>query len=227
MSHRLIIAALTDVFLFWFDSAAPPAGFPIPPPPFSPGAMPPFPPGPPGAIRPPFPPGPPGFAPPPGMPPLPIPGMGPSSVGALQVIPPLPGVVTSPRSPPQFVPALNPTGGAGGGPFSPPPSNLGGNAGGVGQQQGQVPFTSPPPLTLPDPSLVQTNPEFKKPTVLKFADPNFSPVSVVSVRFVVFLKASLTFTSYRRNTELVIPSTILRKNKDKDLRNKVRVVQTM
>jgi hypothetical protein len=33
-----------------------------------------------------------------------------------------------------------------------------------------------PVLTLPNPSLAQTNAEFKKPTVLKVKDANFSPV---------------------------------------------------
>ena len=36
---------------------------------------------------------------------------------------------------------------------------------------------APPPLSLPDPSLAQTNPELKKKTVLKYPEPNFSPVS--------------------------------------------------
>jgi len=35
-----------------------------------------------------------------------------------------------------------------------------------------------PVLTLPNPSLAQTNPEFKKPTELKVKDANFSPVSL-------------------------------------------------
>jgi hypothetical protein len=33
-----------------------------------------------------------------------------------------------------------------------------------------------PVLTLPNPSLAQSNAEFKKPTDLKVKDPNFSPV---------------------------------------------------
>jgi hypothetical protein len=36
---------------------------------------------------------------------------------------------------------------------------------------------APPPLMLPDPSLAQTNPDLKKKTVLKYPEPNFSPVS--------------------------------------------------
>jgi hypothetical protein len=37
-----------------------------------------------------------------------------------------------------------------------------------------------PVLTLPDSSRSQTNPEFKKPTDLKFKDSNFSPVRLHS-----------------------------------------------
>ncbi|RXW22651.1 hypothetical protein EST38_g3202 [Candolleomyces aberdarensis] len=149
--------------------ATPPVGFPVPP--FPPGAMPPFPPGPPGAMRPPFPP--PGFVPPPGMP-L---GMGLPPPGA--ALPGPPGAV-SPPPPPQFVPAQNPVGlSAPGVPPQLPPSVSGfggpgvGVGGGQAGHQGQVP--APPPLTLPNPSLAQTNPEFKKPTSLKYADANFSP----------------------------------------------------
>jgi hypothetical protein len=34
---------------------------------------------------------------------------------------------------------------------------------------------APPPLSLPNPSLAQTNPDLKKKTVLKYSEPNFSP----------------------------------------------------
>ncbi len=44
-----------------------------------------------------------------------------------------------------------------------------------GHGQGQ---SKPPQLTLPNPAFAQTLPEFKKPTDLKWKDPNFSPVSV-------------------------------------------------
>jgi len=40
--------------------------------------------------------------------------------------------------------------------------------------------TAPPPLTLPNPTLAQTNPELKKKTVLKYSEPNFSPDEVRS-----------------------------------------------
>jgi len=39
---------------------------------------------------------------------------------------------------------------------------------------------APPPLTLPNPSLAQTNPDLKKKTVLKYSEPNFSPDEVRS-----------------------------------------------
>jgi hypothetical protein len=41
-----------------------------------------------------------------------------------------------------------------------------------------TPMTSahPPELKLPNPTLSQSNAPFKKPTELKWADPNFSPV---------------------------------------------------
>lgn len=48
-----------------------------------------------------------------------------------------------------------------------------------GHAQGQ---SQPPQLTLPNPALRQTLPEVKKPTELKWADPNYSPV-----RFAIFL----------------------------------------
>lgn len=158
-SHKLIICS------------GPPPGFPMPG--FPPGA-PPFPPGPPGALgRPPFPP-PPGFAPP---------GMGlPGAPGA-------PGTPAfSPPPPPQFVPAqiqqnapAPPPGNAN--QLPPPPQRQ-------SQQQPQQAQQAPahiepaeervrqPVLTLPDPSRSQTNAEFKKPTDLKFKDPNFSPVCI-------------------------------------------------
>ena len=37
---------------------------------------------------------------------------------------------------------------------------------------------APPPLSLPNPSLAQTNPDLKKKTLLKYSEPNFSPVSL-------------------------------------------------
>ncbi|KAI0708014.1 hypothetical protein C8Q76DRAFT_628063 [Earliella scabrosa] len=146
----------------------PPPGFPPVPPPFAgspppgmlPPGVPPFPPG----VRPPFPPPfipgmpppgmppPPGFSPPPGLPgapmPLPLPGAPSASPppGALG-IPPVPA---APGAPPSSAP-----------PVAPP----------------QQPLSSvpPPPLVLPNPQLAQVNPSFKKGTVLKWSDANFSP----------------------------------------------------
>jgi hypothetical protein len=51
--------------------------------------------------------------------------------------------------------------------------------------------TGPPPLTLPNPSLAQTNPELKKKTMLKYPEPNFSPVSL-KLRFSVFYRFLIT-----------------------------------
>lgn len=43
--------------------------------------------------------------------------------------------------------------------------------------------TVPPPLSLPNPALAQTNPDLKKKTVLKYSEPNFSPVSFLKFDF--------------------------------------------
>ncbi|GJE96955.1 hypothetical protein PsYK624_131650 [Phanerochaete sordida] len=144
--------------------ASPPPGFPpIPPgmPPFAPplGMMPP------GGPMPPFPPPPgmrPPFAPPPFMPPgiPPPPGFTPP-----------PSAVTPP-APPTFVPA------GGLAPPPPPPASVTPSAIGSAPPP-SVPTTAAttpaPQLKLPDPSLEQTNAPFKKPTVLKWPDANFSP----------------------------------------------------
>ncbi|KIP01940.1 hypothetical protein PHLGIDRAFT_131012 [Phlebiopsis gigantea 11061_1 CR5-6] len=127
--------------------ASPPPGYPIPPP-----GMPPFP-LPPGML----PPGAPAFPPPPGIrPPFPPPPFMPG--GPPPGFTPPPGMALPP-APPTFVPA-SVSG-------SPPPPGAGGG----------VPpsVAAPPALRLPDPSLEQTYAPFKKPTVLKWADPNFSP----------------------------------------------------
>jgi hypothetical protein len=42
-----------------------------------------------------------------------------------------------------------------------------------------------PLLTLPNPSLSQVNPEFKKPTDLKLKDANFSPVRMIFYLFLL------------------------------------------
>ena len=50
----------------------------------------------------------------------------------------------------------------------------------------------PPQLTLPNPALAQTNAPFKKPTDMKWTDPNFSPVRTV----LLLLQLSLTYLSF-------------------------------
>ncbi|KAI0934920.1 hypothetical protein AcV5_006609 [Taiwanofungus camphoratus] len=135
----------------------PPPGFPMPPfagsPP--PGMLPPgappgthFPPG----VRPPFPPPPfmpPGAIPPPGFSPppngmLPPPSLPPTPMPPVSSVSPPPSGVPSASAPPAPAPTA---------PQSAP---------------------APPALSLPNPSLAQTNPPFKKATVLKWSNPNFS-----------------------------------------------------
>ncbi|KAF5342182.1 hypothetical protein D9611_002158 [Ephemerocybe angulata] len=166
----------------------PPPGFAGPPgmsPPGMPGMSPP---GPPGMGGPPGPGfgGPPG-APPPGMSPMGPPGMpgmpggGPGMPGmAMGGLPPRPGPPT-----PSFVPASQSSqqpsqsqsqyesqGGNGGNGGSGSERRNDGHGQGQAQAQGQENI---PPLTLPNPSLKQKNPEFKKATELKWNDANFSP----------------------------------------------------
>ncbi|KAJ4495043.1 hypothetical protein C8J55DRAFT_498231 [Lentinula edodes] len=151
-----------------------PGQSPFPPFPGMPG----FPPGPP----PPGFPMPPGFLPPPGMmppggfPSLP-PGMippGAPGIPGRPLMPPPPTFVpqqqgsASPQ-PPRDTLATPPTNGSFATP--PPPSSS------------ATPI--PPPIaeqsshpTLPNPSLKQTNPSFKKPTELKYQDANFSPEEI-------------------------------------------------
>ncbi|TEB21911.1 hypothetical protein FA13DRAFT_1614628, partial [Coprinellus micaceus] len=174
-----------------------PPGMPGAPPPFPPGAFPP--PGVPGesfrSILPPFPPG--GFngmPPMPGMgPPPPPPGAGMSPPGrtGLPGLPPPPSFVPASASsqqsqsqPPPGSPV--PTSGASGGPQHPGGSGAGGGGAqplpGVPHPQ-QAPGAQsvpaqqgpPPELKVPNSALVQTNPEFKKPTELKWGDANFCP----------------------------------------------------
>ncbi len=166
----------------------------MPPPPFAgsppPGMLPQgmtlFPPG----VRPPFPPP---FLPPgmplPGAPPTafsPPPGMFPPGVH----VPPIPGA--SPISPPPGVPGAPPPGAPAFVPAIAPPSQTiqptydqqqhqhqhQHQQQPQQQQQAQQPVSTvpPTPLVLPDPSLAQVNPTFKKATVLKWSDANFSPV---------------------------------------------------
>lgn len=129
----------------------------------------------------PFPPPPPGMVLPPGMPfpppgmPLPPPGM----FGA----PHPPGGFPPPFAtpPPNFVPPMGQL------PFIPPSGSVT-----PATPASVVPTPSPsvPPIAqvqrqpvLPNPSLAQTLPPFKKETDLKWKDPNFSPVSQISTHF--------------------------------------------
>ncbi|KAF8057062.1 putative zinc finger protein [Lyophyllum atratum] len=143
----------------FFPGGLPPPGFPGQPPPFPP-FMSGFPPGPP----------PPGFPMPPGFPPggpPPFPPGGPPGLAR----PPFP-------PPPQFVPAAA----ASPPPPFPPPAAMPAvqqptAPPGAPPSQTQTPEVQAPPtqLVLPNPALGQTNPGFKKQTVLKYEDPNFSP----------------------------------------------------
>ena len=98
-------------------------------------------------------------------------------------LPPMQGVGSSPAPPPQFVPAQIPHNT----PSMPPPaaqSQL--QAPPIQSQSSEVKGSLDTPrkegpvrkpvLTLPNPSLAQSNAEFKKPTDLKVKNPNFSPV---------------------------------------------------
>ncbi|KAF7795761.1 hypothetical protein EIP86_006928 [Pleurotus ostreatoroseus] len=178
----------------------PTVGTPGIPPMLPPGAPPPF--VPPGfAGAPPFPPVPgmpmplPGMIPPPGFPPLSMPPMLPGVIpppgmpGALP-FPPAPGM---PFPPPPFLPpggsppppGLTPPIATPTPPVLPPaPSFVPAGS----PLTGVPPSTIPPPapaapgaqsvpteLKLPNPALAQTNAPFKKPTELKWQDPNFSP----------------------------------------------------
>ncbi|KAF8638141.1 hypothetical protein AX17_002414 [Amanita inopinata Kibby_2008] len=156
---------------------------------------------PPGMALPgPFPPGPPvppGISPPPGIvPPFPsaMPGMPPGAPPGFPLLPGFPpGGMARPPLPPQgwVPPAGSPLPG-----FSPPPS-LPASALSQPPPPQFVPAQQKPPVelaaqsarahpdtnvpsrptqpTLPNPALVQHNPEFKKPTDLKYKDPNFVP----------------------------------------------------
>ena len=132
-----------------FAGSPPPGMMPPGAPPFPPGVRPPFPPPflPPGMA----PPGMPGFPPPPGAG-LPIPPIPGASMSPPPGLPAPPGMPSTPIPPPSNA--------------IPPPNHL------------QNPSSSPPPpLMLPDPTMAQVNPPFKKGTILKWADANFSPVS--------------------------------------------------
>ncbi|OAX38010.1 hypothetical protein K503DRAFT_770925 [Rhizopogon vinicolor AM-OR11-026] len=137
----------------FFPGGPPPAGALPPFPPF-PG-MPGFPPGPPPGF--PFPP--PGLMPPPGMSPLGAPPFAPGNIR-----PPFP-------PPPSFVPAGSAS------PFPPFTPGQSGVPSAPSAIAAGPPATSaePPPLALPNRTLEQKYTPFKKPTELKYSDPNFSP----------------------------------------------------
>lgn len=147
-----------------FENDCSSPGFPLPP-----GVVPPFPP-PSVSVLPPMPPG---FVPPQGMPPQGMPPPGFSPPAAAAPTPP----------PPRFVPAQNAQSSTASPAHQSEPT-----------QQGHSEIQRPevrirqPVLTLPNPSLSQTNPEFRKQTDLKFKDANFSPVriyplSLLSIHF--------------------------------------------
>ncbi|KAF8967245.1 hypothetical protein BDZ97DRAFT_1656531 [Flammula alnicola] len=160
----------------------PPGAFPGGPPPFPP-FMAGFPPGPPpGFPMPGFPPGAPPFPPGPlGRPPFPPPPFMPPGMA-----PPGP-TPFSPPPPPQFVPAqmqhslaspaqpLPQTPQNAPGPSQPSLAQAHPPAQGHLEPPRAEERVRQPVLTLPKQAVSQTNPEFKKPTDLKFKDPNFSP----------------------------------------------------
>lgn len=173
-----------------------PPGFPSGPPPFPPGGHP--------------------FAVPPFMPPGPSPSPG----GFPIPPPPMHGMGSPPPPHPSFVPAQMPQNSL----PMPPPAAL-------PQIQSQtLPIQSQssegkdhldtprrekqvrqPVLVLPNPSLAQTNAEFKKPTDLKVKDANFSPVCrcIFSPYFVFYL-ISLCRMSIERFIPNISSQSLLR-----------------
>lgn len=172
----------------------PPPGFPLPPG-FPPAGPPQFPPGSQG--RPPF---------PPFMPPGTSPGPGGFP------IPPMQGVGSSPAPPPQFVPAQMPHNSP---PMPPPAAQSPLQVPPIQSQSNEVKGLSDTPrkegpvrkpvLTLPNPSLAQSNAEFKKPTDLKVKDPNFCPVYCFILLFLRLY--SWKFSICRTSIERFMPST--------------------
>jgi hypothetical protein len=163
-----------------------PPGFPPPPGMQLPAGVPPFMP-PPGGV-PPFPPP---FLPP-GAPPLPFPpNMGPSPPGL--------------APPPQFVPASTNT----------PPVPIASTTTPTHSASTPTPSSAIPPLQLPDESLKQILPGFKKPTKLHYTEPNFSPVSpLVNLNYFYFLmlepqeeKRSRDPKYYFKENAPTVPST--------------------
>ncbi|KAH8995411.1 hypothetical protein EDB92DRAFT_202765 [Lactarius akahatsu] len=146
--------------------AATPQTYATPPTPVPPIPTPPVPMMPPGA-PPAFPgmPPPPGFPMPPGFPP----GMMPPFPPPPGMVPPFPPPgVTPPFLPPSMTPPVIP------GSTPVPPSLSVTPTPILGQP------IAPPPLSLPNPTLAQTNPDLKKKTMLKYSEPNFSPDEVRS-----------------------------------------------
>ena len=97
-------------------------------------------------------------------------------------MPPMQGMGSPPAPPPQFVPAQVPHNSS---PMPPPAAQSQLQAPPIQSQSSEVKVLEAPRkegqvrkpvLTLPNPSLAQSNAEFKKPTELKVKDANFSPV---------------------------------------------------
>ena len=195
------------------DAIFRPPGFPLPPG-FPPAGPPPFPPSSQG--RPPF-----------AVPPFMPSGASPNSGGF--PIPPMQGMGSPPAPPPQFVPAQITSNSL---PMLPPAA--------LPQSQSQTPpiqhqstevkghidpprkeeQVRQPVLTLPNPSLAQTNAEFKKPTVLKVKDANFSPVGIlfaspfVHAKLISFCRMSIErFMSNTSAQSLVIALRLQLKNR--------------
>ena len=146
---------------------------------------------PPGFPLPPgFPPGgppllPPGQQAPPNRPPMPPPSFVPAS--ASLPLPPPPFGGTLPPAPPQMDISSQ---------ASAPPS----------EPRSQLPESQVPPaqLVLPNPALQQENPPFKKKTILKYEDANFSPVCCLACCLVLYIKCT---HSFRRSIERLTHAT--------------------
>lgn len=165
-------------FMVGFPPGPPPPGFPMPPG-FPPGG--PAPPFPPAGALPQFPPPPfiPGASATPPIPPLPPRGLPPPQFIPAQQQPTPTSTPQPPVAPPPGGPlalsAVGPLPSAGG-PTSSESQGLTTEVRPADPRQGASQLIHPPrQLTLPNPALAQVNPEFKKPTVLKWLDPNFSP----------------------------------------------------
>ena len=137
----------------------------------------------------------------------------PSNPGGI-LIPSMQGMGSPPAPHPQFVPAQMPQNSLPM-PSSPAPpqsqlqtpptqSQSSGVKGHLNTPHRERPVRQPV-LTLPNPSLAQTNAHFKKPTDLKVKDANFSPVS-----YLIFLRSihgSLIISLRRMSIERSMPNT--------------------